>query len=97
MVRGIHQRKSREAGFRAVEYAESRALLAVACLVGFNGTPAALPADGGTRVSLRSGPLAGLKAVLVRRKNGARFVVSVDLIQRSVSLEIDEAALATTQ
>jgi hypothetical protein len=45
MVRGIHQRKSREAGFRAVEYAESRALLAVACLVGFNGTPAALPAD----------------------------------------------------
>jgi transcription antitermination factor NusG len=91
----------------------------VACLVGFNGTPAALPADEletfraslvegakaqphpyltvGQRVSLRSGPLVGLKGVLVRRKNRARFVVCVDLIQRSVSLEIDEADLATTQ
>jgi len=85
----------------------------VARLVGFNGTPAALPAgeletlrasllEGvkvqphpylkvGQRVSLRSGPLAGLRGILVRRKSGARFVVSVDLIQRSVWLEIDEA------
>src|SRR5882724_3725227 len=85
----------------------------VARLVGFDGTPAALPADEietlrasllrdvevqphsylavGQRVSLRSGPLAGLTGIVVRRKSGARFVVSVDLIQRSVSLEIDEA------
>jgi len=88
----------------------------VARLVGFDGTPAALPADEietlrasllrdvevqphsylavGQRVSLRSGPLAGLTGIVVRRKSGARFVVSVDLIQRSVSLEIDEADLA---
>jgi transcription antitermination factor NusG len=51
----------------------------------------------GQRVNLRSGPLAGLTGILVRRKSGARFVVSVDLIQRSVSLEIDEAALATAR
>jgi len=91
----------------------------VARLVGFNGTPAALPADElealraslvqgvtvrphpyltvGQRVSLRSGPLAGLRGILVRRKNGARFVVSVDLIQRSVSLEIDEADLSAAR
>ena len=51
----------------------------------------------GQRVSLRSGPLAGLRGILVRRKSGARFVVSVDLIQRSVSLEIDEADLAAAR
>jgi transcription antitermination factor NusG len=91
----------------------------VAHLVGFNGTPAALPADEiealraslvegvkvqpypyltvGQRVSLRSGPLVGLTGILVRRKSGARFVVSVDLIQRSVSLEIDEADLSAAR
>src|SRR6266568_1341349 len=83
----------------------------VAHLVGFNGTPAALPAslvEGvkvqpypyltvGQRVSLRSGPLVGLTGILVRRKSGARFVVSVDLIQRSVSLEIDEADLSAAR
>lgn len=87
----------------------------VACLVGFDGTPAALPADEietlraslgknvrvqphpyvvvGQRVSLRSGPLAGLTGILLRRKSGARFVVSVHLIQRSVAVEMDEADL----
>ena len=47
----------------------------------------------GRRVTLRSGPLAGLTGILVRRKAGARFVVSVDLIRRSVAIELDEADL----
>ena len=42
---------------------------------------------------VQSGPLAGLTGVLVRRKSRARFVVSVDLIQRSWAVEVDEADL----
>jgi transcription antitermination factor NusG len=51
----------------------------------------------GRRVRLESGPLAGLTGILVRRKSRARFVVSVDLIQRSVAVEIDEADLRASQ
>jgi transcription antitermination factor NusG len=47
----------------------------------------------GRRVRVQDGPLAGLTGILVRRKSGARFVVSVDLIQRSVAVEVDEADL----
>jgi|SRR5580765_4214091 transcription antitermination factor NusG len=85
----------------------------VTCLVGFDGKPAALPADEietlraslfravqphpylavGRRVTLRSGPLAGLSGILVRRKTAARLVVSVDLIRRSVAVELDETDL----
>jgi len=83
----------------------------VAKLVGFNGTPAALPqgeiealraslADGvhaephpyltiGRRVRVKAGSLAGLEGILVRRKNRARFVISLDLIQKSVAVEVD--------
>jgi transcription antitermination factor NusG len=47
----------------------------------------------GRRAQVQSGPLAGLIGVLVRRKSGGRFVISVDLIQRSVAVEMDEANL----
>jgi transcription termination/antitermination protein NusG len=47
----------------------------------------------GRRVRVQSGPLAGMTGILVRRKGVARFVVSVDLIQRSVAMEVDEADL----
>jgi len=47
----------------------------------------------GRRVSLRFGPLAGLTGILLRKRRGPRFVVSVDLIQRSVAVEMDEADL----
>jgi transcription antitermination factor NusG len=43
----------------------------------------------GNKVRIVDGPLAGLQGILVRRKNDSRLVVSVDLIQRSVSVEID--------
>lgn len=51
----------------------------------------------GKTVCLLSGPLAGLTGILVRRKSGARFVVSVNLIQRSLAVELNEADLAAAQ
>lgn len=48
----------------------------------------------GRRVTMRSGPLAGLSGILIRCKSTTRFVVSVELIQRSIAVELDAADLA---
>ena len=45
----------------------------------------------GARVRVRSGPMKGAKGVLVRMKGSPRVVISVDLIMRSVAVEIDIA------
>jgi transcription antitermination factor NusG len=45
----------------------------------------------GRRVQIKSGPLMGLEGILIRKKGSLRFVVSVDLIQRSVATEVDIA------
>jgi transcription antitermination factor NusG len=45
----------------------------------------------GRRVRVHSGPMQGLEGLIVRRKDRCRLVFSVDLIQRSVAVEIDEA------
>jgi transcription antitermination factor NusG len=45
----------------------------------------------GRRVRVINGPLQGLEGVLLRRKNKTRFVLSFELIMRSVAVEIDEA------
>lgn len=45
----------------------------------------------GRRVRVRSGPLANAEGILIRRKDRFRVVLSLDLIMRSVSVEIDEA------
>lgn len=45
----------------------------------------------GRRVSIVRGPLAGLEGVLLRKKGNFRFVLSVDLIQRSLSVDVDVA------
>ena len=45
----------------------------------------------GRRVRVRSGPMAGLTGVLVRKKEKFRVVLSVDLIMQSVALEVDGA------
>lgn len=47
----------------------------------------------GRRVRVKAGPLAGLRGILLRGKKQMRFVVSVELIQRSVAVEIDEGDL----
>ena len=40
-----------------------------------------------------SGPLRGLDGIILRRKNKARFVLSFELIMRSLAVEIDETEL----
>ena len=45
----------------------------------------------GSRARVRSGPLAGLEGILVRRKQCYRLVLSIELIMRSVAVEVDEA------
>jgi len=47
----------------------------------------------GRHARIKAGPLAGLQGIVVRRKNRARFILSVELIQRSVVVEVDEAHL----
>jgi len=87
----------------------------VARLVGFDGTPAALPQEeieslraslvngvrakphpyltAGRRVLVKNGPMTGMQGILLQRKGKLRVVISIDQIQRSVAVEIDEADL----
>lgn len=44
----------------------------------------------GRRIRVRSGPLQGLEGVIVRMKDRCRLVFSIDLIMRSVAVEVDE-------
>ena len=84
-------------------------------LVGFDGTPAALPDEEveslrraltagvkaaphpyltvGRRVRITAGPLVGREGVLVRRKGALRVVLSIDLIQRSVLVDLEGDSL----
>jgi transcription antitermination factor NusG len=43
----------------------------------------------GDRVRLMAGPLQGLEGLLLRKRNLWKLVVSVDMLQRSVAVEID--------
>jgi transcription termination/antitermination protein NusG len=47
----------------------------------------------GRKVRVRSGPLVGADGILLRRKNSCRVVLSLELIQRSVAVEVDIADL----
>src|SRR6202167_6445906 len=47
----------------------------------------------GRRVRVHSGPLCGVEGVVMRKKDRLRIIVSVDLIMRSVAVEVDEADL----
>ena len=48
----------------------------------------------GDRVIVRQGPLRGIEGRLVREKSGARLVINVELLQRSVAIEVEAAMLA---
>jgi transcription antitermination factor NusG len=45
----------------------------------------------GRRVRLRSGPMAGLEGILLRRKDDVRLIISLEILMRAVAVEIDEA------
>ena len=84
-------------------------------LVGFHGSPTALPEEDmnrireflgqgwraephpylavGRRARVVRGPLAGMEGIVVRRKNRSRLVLSFDLIQRSMAIEMHETDL----
>jgi transcription antitermination factor NusG len=47
----------------------------------------------GRRVRVRSGPMRGLEGIIRRTKDKCRVVFSLDLIMRSVAVEVDEADL----
>jgi transcription antitermination factor NusG len=47
----------------------------------------------GRRVRVRCGPLQGLEGIIQRRKDHCRIVFSIDLIMRSVAVEVDESEL----
>jgi transcription antitermination factor NusG len=43
----------------------------------------------GERVRIRAGSMEGMEGILVRKKNELRVVLTLDLIQRSVAVEVD--------
>ena len=47
----------------------------------------------GRRVRITEGPLEGLEGILIRKKNALRFVISLDLIQRSICLDIEASSV----
>jgi len=49
----------------------------------------------GERVRIRSGALAGLEGVVVRKKNSLRVVLTMNLIMQSIAVEVDGEELET--
>jgi len=47
----------------------------------------------GNSVRITSGPLTGVEGILIRKKNQSRLLLSVDLIQRSIAIEIDSCQI----
>jgi transcription antitermination factor NusG len=45
----------------------------------------------GQKVRIKSGPMQGMTGILVRKKNETRIVLNLDLIMKSVAVEIDGA------
>lgn len=43
----------------------------------------------GKRVRIKAGPMMGMEGVLVRKKNNFRVVLALDVIMRSVAVEVD--------
>jgi transcription antitermination factor NusG len=45
----------------------------------------------GKRVRVKNGPLAGMEGILSRRKGKLRVVISIELVQRAVAVDVGEA------
>lgn len=50
----------------------------------------------GRRVRVRSGPMQGLEGIIQRTRDRCRVIFSVDLIMRSIAVEVDEADVELT-
>jgi transcription antitermination factor NusG len=44
----------------------------------------------GARVRVKRGPLLGAEGIMIHRKQRFRLVLSINLLQRSVMVEVDE-------
>lgn len=53
--------------------------------------------QAGRRVTVQRGPLEGMQGIIVRRKNRSCLVVSFDLIQRSIAIEVDITDISTLE
>ena len=51
----------------------------------------------GERVRIKSGLMAGVEGILVRKKNEFRFVLTLEAIMRSVAVEVDASELALVE
>lgn len=47
--------------------------------------------QAGRRVRVKAGPLAGIEGIFLRARNKCRIVISLDLIMRSIAVEVDRA------
>lgn len=47
----------------------------------------------GDRVRVKAGPLAGIEGILFRKKDQFKLILSVDLLHRSIAVEVDGAAV----
>jgi transcription antitermination factor NusG len=64
--------------------------------MGLSGSPRVKPhpfLTVGRRVRIVRGPLEGLEGILLRRKGETRVVLSLDLIQRSISVDLETDAV----
>lgn len=43
----------------------------------------------GDGIRVKSGPLAGIEGILIRRKGSCRLILSAELLQKSISVEVD--------
>jgi transcription antitermination factor NusG len=53
--------------------------------------------EAGELVTIESGPLAGVKGVITKTKGALRVVVSVELLRRSIAVELDADTLLKVQ
>jgi len=51
----------------------------------------------GTRVEIRNGPMQGMTGILLRRQNKCRVVISVDLIMRSMAVEVEASDVVSVR
>jgi transcription antitermination factor NusG len=66
--------------------------LQTVCKAGIHAVPCPFLTVG-AKVRINEGPLAGVEGILVESK-GARLILSVTLLQRSISVEVDTAWIA---